>query len=70
MLGITIAITIKVTTKLSSCLYVNKMVLIATMAEYKLGVAHNALNTIMVTSTIGLAIKPSQSMVATQSMEL
>ena len=46
------------------------MVLTATMAEYKLEVAHTAPNTITGTSTIGLAVKASQSKVATQSMEL
>ena len=66
----TIAAIMKVTTKVAICLYVNKMVLTATMAEYKLEVAHSAPNIIMVTRTIGLAVKPSQSKVATQSMEL
>ena len=60
----------KVTTKVAIRLYVNRMVLTATMAEYKLGVAYSAPNTIMVTSTIGLAVKPSQNKVATQLMEL
>ena len=60
----TTAAILKVTTKMAICLYVNRMVLTATMAEYKLGVAHSALNTIMVTSTIGLVVKPSQSKVA------
>ena len=66
MLGTTIAAIIKVTTKVAIRLYVNKMVLTATMAEYKLEVAHSAPNTIMVTNTAVLAIKPSLSMVATQ----
>ena len=66
----TIAAIIEVTTKVAICLYINKMVSTATMAEYKLQVAHSALNTIMVISTIGLAAKPSQSKVASQSMEL
>ena len=60
----------KVTTRVAMHLYVNKMVLTATMAEYSLGVAYSALNTIMVTSTIGLAVKPSQSKVTTQKIEL
>ena len=41
-----------------------------TMAEYELGDVNSALNTIMDIRTIGLAVKPSQSKVATQSMEL
>ena len=70
MLGTSIAAVMKITTKLAICLCVNKMVLTDTMTEYKLEVAHSELNTIMVTSTIGLAAKPSQSKIATQSMEL
>ena len=70
MLGTTVAAIMKVTSKVAICLYINKMVLTATMAEYKLGVAHSAPITITVTSTIGLDVKPSQSKVATQSMEL
>ena len=41
-----VAAIMKVTTKLNICLHVNRMVLTARMAEYKLGVAHSALNTI------------------------
>ena len=41
------------------CSYVNKMVLAATMAEYKLEFTHSVLNIITFTRTIGLAIKPS-----------
>ena len=40
-------------------LHVNKIVLTATIAKYKLEFAHSALNTNTVTRTIGLAIKPS-----------
>ena len=60
----------KVNTKVLICLYVNRMLLTATMSEYNLGAAHNAPVIIMFTSTIGLSVKPSQSKVATQSMEL
>ena len=70
MLGTAVAAVTKVTTKETIHLYVNKMVLTATMAEYKLGVVHSAPNTIMVTITIGLAGKPSQNKVAIQSMKL
>ena len=66
----TVAAIIKVTTKVAIHSYVNRMVLTTRMAEYKSGVVHSALNTIMVISTICLAVKPSQSKVATQSMEL
>ena len=66
----TIAAVMKVTTKVAICLYINKMVLTAKMTEYKLEVTHSALNTITLTSTIGLAVKPSQNKVASQSMEL
>ena len=51
------------------CSYVNKMVLTATIAEYKLKVVNSALNIIMVTRAIGLAIKPSHPKVATQSVK-
>ena len=60
----------KVTTKVAICLCINTMVLTATMAEYKLEVAYRAPSIIMVTKSIGLADKPIQSKVATQSMEL
>ena len=66
----TVGAIIKVTTKVSIRLYVNIMVLTAIVAEYKWGVAHGAPNTIMVISTIGLAIKPSQSKVVTQLIKL
>ena len=46
------------------------MLLMAAKAEYKLGVAHSLPNIIMVTRTIGLATKPTQIKVATQSLEL
>ena len=69
MLGIAIAAIMKVPPKVAVCLYVNKMVLTTTMAEYKLEVARSALNIITVTRTIGLAVKPSQSKVTTQSIE-
>ena len=48
------------------CLYVNKMVLTGTMAEYKLEVTHSAPNKIMVTRTSGLAIKSSQYKASTR----
>ena len=51
------------------CSYVKKMVLTATMAEYKLTVTHGAINIVTVTRIIGLAIKPSQTKVATCSVE-
>ena len=66
----TVAATIKVTTKVAICLYVNKMVLTVTMAEHKLEVAHSVSLIIMVTRTIGPAVKPSQNKVAPQLMEL
>ena len=69
MLGITVAAIMKVNNKVAICLYVKKIVLTATMAKCKLKVAHSAPNIITVTRTIGLAIKPSQSKVATWSME-
>ena len=65
----TISAIMKVTTEIAICLYINRMVLTAKIAEYKLGVAHSAPNTITATSTIGLAVKPRQSKLATQSME-
>ena len=42
MLGRTVVTIIKVTKKEAICLFVNKMVLTATMAEYKLEVANSA----------------------------
>ena len=62
----TIAAIMKITTKVAIRLYVNKMVLTATMAEYKLEVAHSAQNPIVVTRVIGLAVKPNQIKVDTQ----
>ena len=59
VLRTTVAVIMKVTTKVAIHLYVNNMVLTATMAGYKLGVAFSAINTITVTSTILLAVKPS-----------
>ena len=70
MLGTIIAAIMKATTKVVFCLFVNRIELTATMAKYKLGVAHSALNTTMVISTIRLAVKPRQSKVAAQSLEL
>ena len=55
----TVAAIMKVYTKVAIYLYVNKMVLTATMAEYKLEVAHSALNIVTVTRTFVLAVKPS-----------
>ena len=60
MLGITVAAIMKITSKVVFCLSVNKMVSTATMAKYKLEVAHSAPNTTTVTRNIGLAVKPSQ----------
>ena len=59
----------KVTTKVAICLYVNKIMLISSIAEYKLEVAHSALNIIIIIRIIGVAVKPSQNKVATQSIE-
>ena len=59
MLGTTVATSIKATTKVAICLFVSKMVSNAKIVEYKLEVAYSAPITIMVTSTIGLAIKPA-----------
>ena len=70
MLGMTIAATMKVTTKVAIHLYMNKMVLTAIMAEHKLEVAYSALLITTATRTIGIAVKPSQSKVTTQSMKL
>ena len=64
-----IAAIMKVTTKVVICLYVTKMMQTATIAEYKVEVALRILNNIIVTRTIGLAIKPSQTKVATKSVE-
>ena len=66
----TIAAIMKVTAKVAICLYVNKMLLTTAMAEYELEVAYSAPSIIMVTSTIRLDVKFSQSKVTTQSMEL
>ena len=66
----TIAAIINVTFKEAICLYVNKMVLTATMAEYKLKVAHSALHVFTITRTIGLVVKPRQSKVTVQAVEL
>ena len=64
----TVAAIIKVTTKVAIYLYGNKMVLTATMSEYKLEVAHSAPHIFMVT-TIGLVVKPSQIKVTTLSVQ-
>ena len=69
MLGTTVTTIIKVITKVTICLHVNKIVSTATIAEYKQEAAHSAPIIVTFTSTIGQAIKPSQSKVATQSME-
>ena len=61
----TIAAISKVTTKVAICSYVNKIQLTSTIAEYKLVVAYNAPNTIIVTNTIGLPINPSKTKVDT-----
>ena len=55
MLGMTVAATMKVTAMVGMYSSVNNMVLTATMAEYKLDIAHSAPNTFTVTRTIGLA---------------
>ena len=49
----------KVTTKVAICLYIHKMVLITTIAEHKLKVAHSISDITTVTKSIGLGIKPS-----------
>ena len=59
MLGTTIFAIANISAKVAMCSYVNKMVLAATMAEYKLEFTHSVLNIITFTRTIGLAIKPS-----------
>ena len=69
MLGTIFAAIMKVATKVAICLYVNKIVLTAKIAEYKLLVVYSAKNIVMVTRTIGLAVNPSQSKVTTQSIE-
>ena len=69
-MGTTVAAIMKVTIKVAIHSYVNKMVLTATMAEYKWEVVHSTPNIITVTRIIGLAVKPSQIKVATQSVEL
>ena len=61
-----VVVIIKVSSKVAICLYINKMVLTETLAEYKLGVAYSALNIIIVTRTIRLAVKSSQSKVVTR----
>ena len=70
MLGTTIATIMKVTTKVVICPCIGKIVFTATMAEYKLEVAYSGPSIIMVAKMIGLAIKPSQIKVTTQSVEL
>ena len=57
----------KVTTKVTICLHVNKMVYTAKMAEYKWEAAYSAPVIIMIASNIGQAVKPSQSKVTIQS---
>ena len=52
-------------TKVAMCSYVNKMLLIATMAEYKLEVSYNIPSIIMITRTTGMAISSSQTKVST-----
>ena len=69
MLGTTIAATTKVTTKVDICSNGYKMVATTTIAECKLEFTHNIPNIIIVTKTIGLAIKPSQTKVTTRSVE-
>ena len=69
MLGTSIAATTKVTTKVDMCSNGYKMVVTTTIAEYKLEFTHKIPNIIIVTKTIGLAIKPSQTKVTTRSME-
>ena len=64
----TIAFIVKVTTNMAMCLYMHKMVLPATIAEYKLEVTHSILNVIIII-IIGLAIKPSQSKLTTWSVK-
>ena len=65
-----VAAIMKVATKVTICLHINKMLSTTKIAEKKQEAAHNAPIIIMVTSTIGLDAKPSQNKVATQSMKL
>ena len=69
MLKITIAVIIIATAKVALCLYMWKMVLTAAMAEYKLEFSYKAPTIIVVVKTIEVAIKPSQTKVATHSVE-
>ena len=66
----TVAAIRKLTPKVAICFYVNKMVLTATMAKYKLQVAPSIPNIIAVIRTTGLAVKPSQINITIQSVEL
>ena len=70
MLGTIVAAIVKVTSKVAIWLYVHRMMLTATMAEYELEVAHSAPHIIVITRTIGLVVKPGQSKVATRAVEL
>ena len=69
LLGISIAAFTKVSAMVAMCLYINKNVLTATLAEYKLVVSKSALSIIMVIRTFGLASRPSQTRVAIWSVE-
>ena len=66
----TIATIMKVIAKGYIYPYVEKMVFIATMANYKMEVVYSGPSIITASKTIGLAVKPSQIKVATQSVEL
>ena len=64
-----VAALMKVTTRVAKYSYVNKIVSTATIAKYKLQVAYSEPSIITVVKIIGLAIKPSQTKVATRSVE-
>ena len=55
----TLTAIVNITMKVVICLYAKKMVLSATMAEYKLEVAHSVPYIIMAARTIGLIVKCS-----------
>ena len=59
----TVAAFMTITTKVAMYSYVNKIVLKAIMAEYKLVVTHSVPNFFMFIGTIGLTIRPSQTKV-------
>ena len=62
MLGTTVGAIMKVTTKVAMCSYVNKIMLTAILAEYKLEVAHSTLNVITVKELLGWLLKSAKLM--------